>query len=108
MSSPPGYTALPDDRYPVSGGNAYLALLVRRARALDPELRKTGWRDLLRMACEFSEATRLDQEQCVRYRDAHAVAVEEFRLWSQRRGDLLIAGNRAVALANAEYERGAR
>lgn len=85
MSAPPGYVALPDDRPPVSGGDAHLGLLIRKAREADPALREVSKRDLMRMAREFAVAEELD----ARDRQARQASAEEFGAWARRRGDLI-------------------
>lgn len=77
MTSPPDPAPTSDDRPPVSGGDAYLALLIREARAVHPELRRFGKRDLLRMAREFAVARELD----LRDREARRAAVDVFGDW---------------------------
>lgn len=77
MTAPPSHTTTPDDRPPVSGGDAHLALLIREARRLFPELRDRGKRELLRMAREFATAAALDQ----RDRQARQASAEEFGHW---------------------------
>jgi protoporphyrinogen oxidase len=93
VSSPPAYTAYPDQPAVSTRQDAELALLIREARALDPALRKVGKTKLLRMAREFAAAAVLDQ----RDRQARQASAEEFgdwlrsNYWRALRGGIYVA-----------------
>jgi len=80
VAAPPGrlaYAAIPDEPAVSTSPDAHLALLIRKARALDPALREVGKAKLLRMAREFVQAAELDR----RDRQARQVSAEEFGSW---------------------------
>ncbi|WP_436702166.1 hypothetical protein [Nocardioides sp. BYT-33-1] len=85
MTSPPAFSAPPDEPAVCITPDAHLAFLIREARALDPALRDVGKARLLRMAREFAVARELD----LRDREARRAASDEFGAWLRRRGDLI-------------------
>ena len=99
MTSPPAYTARPDDRLPVSGGDAYLAHLAREAmRILRAEgVQCSSRREALRIAREFAEARDADARAAMlrraaehRGREARELLVAELQGWiaARRHGRL--------------------
>jgi hypothetical protein len=103
--SPPTYTASPDDRLPVSGGDAYLAYLAREAlRILRAEgVECPSRRDALRIAREFADAREADDRAAVlrlaaqhRGQEARQVLLAELRGWIAHRRRKLRASDPSI------------
>lgn len=100
MTAPPGFAPTPTLTPGAHSGDAFLAYLSRIARqVLAAEGVHVSNREALRLAREFAAARRDDRADTLRRRssDARQAALDEFRAWFTRRGDIISMRSKPVA-----------